>query len=55
MQDPTLSTTRVYCTNDGCDFKDMRVEGAQIPKCPECGAQMETTPAHRPQRQSRTY
>ncbi len=51
----TEGTIRVFCTNDACEFKDMRVIGNAIPKCPECGSQMTHRAFARPQRQYRTY
>lgn len=52
--DGSAPTTRVFCMNDACEVKDMRVEGAGAPRCPECGTQM-TYNSARPQRQYRSY
>lgn len=44
----------MFCTNDACAVKDIRVIFAEVARCPECGATMSQNHA-RPQRQYRTY
>lgn len=52
---PDENGVRLWCTNDGCEVKDIRVyTAAEYARCPECGANLASNNA-RPQRQYRTY